>query len=262
MYTFSKRIYVRIFPFMYALAGMFGRDVYANIYGRKMYYDPRTDIGQKILRVGNFERAELSIIEKFITKDTVAIDIGANIGTYSLFLSHIATEGKIFAFEPSRDTYKFLLKNSNGIQNIFPVNMAASNKCAVATFYNATDNAYSGLKDTGKKPIVATEDVLTIRLDDFTRLFKLERIDFIKIDVEGNEDEVIEGAIETIQQYKPIVLAEICDEKNSASNPEKTMHRIIELGYIAYVIQGWNLVPCSRHDSKYDNYLFVPKENI
>lgn len=259
MYTLSKRVYLKIFPFIHALARVFGKNVYVKLYDRKVYYDPSTDIGQKLLRVGNFERAELAIIKKFITETTIAIDIGANIGTHALFFAHLATKGRVFAFEPSKNTYNLLLKNIDGVGNIFPVNMAASNKCGTAMFYNAIDNAYSGLKDTGKKPIVATENVLTVSLDDFAGLFNLDRIDFIKIDVEGNEEAVIEGAIETLTRHKPVVFAEICGGENLTPDPEKTINRVIGLGYAAYVIQGWNLVPFSKHDNDYYNYLFVPK---
>ncbi len=258
-YTITRRIFIRMTPIIGFFANILGRDFYTNLYGRKFYYSLNTDIGQKLLRVGTFERAEISIIERILKEDSVSIDIGANIGTHSLFMAKISPKGKVFAFEPSRETYRLLLKNSEGVHNLFPANLAISNKCGFATFYKASDNAYSGLKDTQIKPIIGAENVLTTQLDKFISLFNLKKIDFVKIDVEGFDDEVIEGALSTFSIYKPIVLVEISEGKNLNPNPAKTIERMTQLGYEVFMVKGWEVVPFTKHSNIYYNYLFVPK---
>jgi FkbM family methyltransferase len=234
-----------------------GRNIYTRQYNRKVYYDLNTDIGQKILRVGNFERAELEIIGKYIKKDSVVFDIGANIGTHTLFVANKSTNGKIYSFEPSRNTYSFLLKNIAGLKNVFPINMAVSDISGISTFYNATDNAYSGLKETGKKPIFQTENVLVVRIDDFVNIQKIERLDFLKIDVEGFEHQVINGSMETLKRFKPIIMIEICKDQKSKNTPEETINAIINLGYDAFVISGWEMIPFTKVNDKDYNYVFI-----
>ncbi len=260
MYTLNKRIYVRIAPIIDFVLRFFNRNIYTNLYNRKFYYDTSTDIGQKIIRVGNFERAELELIRKIVKPNSIIFDIGANIGTHTVPMALQASNtGKIFSFEPSRKTYQFLLKNISGLNNVYPVPMALSDKNGTSTFYNTSDNAYSGLKITGKKPIVATENVITITIDDFVKIQEITRLDFIKIDVEGHEKEVIYGAINTIKNFRPIILVEICKNPKINFNPEDLIKKIAELDYNIFKISGWKVVPfVAVNDTDY-NYLFVPK---
>jgi FkbM family methyltransferase len=238
---------------------LFGRQMYIHLFGKKIYYDINTDIGQKLNRVGGFERAEFEILKKIIKEDDVCFDIGANIGIYSVFFSQTAKNGRVFSFEPSKNTYKILLGNIGTLSNILPVNMATSDKNGISTFYNTTDNAYSGIKKTGKKPVVGKEDVLTIKIDDFIKQQNINKIDFVKIDVEGFEDETILGAIETLAKYKPILMVEICEGKNDNPDPQKTINRFLELGYFVYVVSGWKIIPFTKLNKDNYNYVFTPK---
>ncbi len=260
MYTLQKKIYIRLAPLIDIVLKSIGKNIYAKLYGRRLYYDTKTDVGNKILYVGNFERAELSIINKIIKEDSVIFDIGANIGTHSVPMALKAKYGKIFSFEPAKQTYQFLLKNISKIKNIYPVLLAISDRSGTATFHNASDNAYSGINITGKKPIVDTENVITISIDDFIDLQKISKLDFVKIDVEGHEQQVINGATKTLQKLRPVILIEICEDLKNGVNPQKLIKQIIDFKYKAYTISGWNIVSYTNTNSKDYNYLFIPSE--
>ncbi len=260
MYTLKKKIYIRLAPILDTILKTIGKNIYAKLYDRKLYYDTKTDVGNKILFVGNFERAELSIINKLITKDSTIFDIGANIGTHSVPMALKASNGVVFSFEPAKKTYQFLLKNIYNLKNIYPVLLAVSEKSGKATFHNASDNAYSGLNITGKKPIVDTENVLTISTDDFVHLQNINKLDFIKIDVEGHEQSVINGAMKTLANLRPKILIEICEDEKNGVKPQTLIQQIIDAGYKPYTISGWKIIPYEKVNTKDYNYLFIPTE--
>lgn len=257
-YTIPQRIYFKLFPFLSALANLAGRDTFIWYRDSKLYYDFRTDVGNKLFYLGAFEKKELSAIEPFLREDSVALDIGANIGTHAVFMASIARNGKVFAFEPGIPGYRFLLKNCANFYNIIPVSIGCSNKNDISPFFNAMDNAYSGLQDTGIKKIMSIQQILTIKIDDFVKLFGLNRVDFIKIDVEGLEDEVIEGAQETLRKYRPVVFSEILKKTNSS--PEKTIGRFTKMDYRVYFIEHGILKETKTYTEPFYNYLFVPEE--
>jgi FkbM family methyltransferase len=147
--------------------------------------------------------------KEFIKKDAIIIDAGANIGVFSLFASELAPGGKIFAFEPASETYKVLLKNIKDYRNIIPVQFALGNRSGKSQIF--IDSNLSGtntLIDSEKGPLVrqkGIEEINLMTIDEFVNKNKLSRIDFIKIDTEGYEKQIIGGAIETIKKFNPTI---------------------------------------------------------
>ena len=86
----------------------------------------------------------------------------------------------------------------------------------------------------------------------------MEHIDFVKIDVEGLEHNVLEGMKEIIQKYRPIIFCEIYQGTASNKHPDKTVKFVSELGYDAYILKGDALVKYIKHDDMYYNYFFIP----
>ena len=170
-----------------------------------------------IFFMGGYEKAELALYRKVlenIYKDPFMLDIGSNNGTHSLYLSRYCN--KIFSFEPDTSIYKLLNRNIqlNRIQNIEIFNLAISdlNK-KNQIFYCANDfNLGNGSlnkehKLNNKKRIL----VSTIKGDEICK--KVSKVDFIKIDVEGHELNVLEGLRKTIEEFSPTIAIEI--SKNS-----------------------------------------------
>ncbi len=227
--------------------------------GRKIIYNPNTDIGSVLYFGEAFENNELEMCRKYLSKGSVVLDIGANIGLHSIYFAQIAREGYIFSIEPSQETFRLLLHNVDGIDNIVPINIGAADQTGIADFFVATDDAYSSLKDTKRKDIKQKKKILCLRLDDLFMKINLEHVDFIKIDVEGLEKKVLDGLQETISKYNPVIFCEIYQGTNSNEDPEKTVQFIVAKGYDAFVFDGQKLVPFEKHDDRFYNYLFCPR---
>lgn len=135
-------------------------------------------------------------------RDLVMMDIGFNIGLWSLYASKYAKT--IYSFEPSLESYNIGLKNleDNGIKNVKLYQKAISKDDGKTIFYHSTNTTMNSLNpavgNTGEK-----EEVEMVRLDTFAEQEKIKHIDFIKLDIEGFEDKVLMG--EGFQKVAPII---------------------------------------------------------
>ena len=227
--------------------------------GTRVKYRPTTDIGRSLFYNGAFERNELELCRQYIANTSTVLDIGANIGVHSLFFSRIAAKGLVISLEPSQDTFKLLLENIASRDNIVPLNMAASDRGRIAEFYVAEDDAYSSLKDTKRKAIERREKVVCCRIDDLCKNMNLTAVNFVKIDVEGCEQDVLNGMEWILQSYRPVILCEIYKGANSNMNPDTTVTSVINKGYAAFVLKNARQELFVQHDDDFYNYLFLPK---
>ncbi len=129
-------------------------------------------------------------IEKFsISQDDIIIDIGAHIGLFSLLVSKLCSDGKIFSFEPIQNNFNLLIDNlkSNKLQNVFPFNLAVSeNSSEMKLFLNNDDSAHSVF---GKN-----NNFVTVKSIPLKRIFDENNINsckILKLDCEGAEYEII-----------------------------------------------------------------------
>lgn len=141
----------------------------------------------------------LPLILPLIQEGDVVVDAGANIGdTCGPFLDRVGPTGKVFAFEPNPDAYACLVKN------------CPDASCyQVALSHEAVSYPFQRCENEGAGHITnnSTETVQAVTLDSF----KLDRLDFLKIDVEGFEMHVLGGAYQTITSCRPMMLIEVND---------------------------------------------------
>lgn len=158
---------------------------------------------------------EIQLIKQYVNKDSIVLDIGANIGSFTIFLAGIAKH--VYAFEPSPYNYKQLKENTTffgsplnapttHLNKITIVDYAVSDKLGTNTLYLCPlDNGMNRLYDSKWCKGGEQIEVKTTTIDFFTNGNK---ISFIKIDVEGYEYHVIRGAVKTIQRDKPAIMME------------------------------------------------------
>jgi FkbM family methyltransferase len=153
-------------------------------------------------------------VRDFIKEDSYVIDAGANIGIFSIFASQYAKNGKIYAFEPASETFKILKENTTYYENIeiFKLALGNENKKEKIRVFSIS-KGISTLVDSSVADQFSQnfgefveEEIEVIKLDDFLIQNKIPKIDFIKIDVEGYELKVLEGAKETIKKYSPVIV--------------------------------------------------------
>ncbi|WP_346908556.1 FkbM family methyltransferase [uncultured Roseibium sp.] len=159
------------------------------------------------------DTSKLAKVVDLVERRSCALDIGANIGTTATYLSrHFDT---VHAFEPAPDLYEALRRNLEK----YP--QAVAHKCAVGGKLGSTNlTLYTKHGQTSHVESEKTIDAehitvgpITVRTIDS---LKIPQVDFIKIDVEGFESPVVEGALETIKHHKPLIMIE------QAANDENT----------------------------------------
>ncbi len=217
----------------------------------------------EILNFGDYEASELHTIRKFLKKDSVILDIGANIGWYCLNLSKNVPRGRIMAFEPIPTTFGYLLKNIalNNITNIIPYNFGLCDKEGGFEFYYSPKlPGATSLRLTHKNIMRQKIKCKINRLDNFiTKL--VTHVDFIKCDVEGAELFVIRGGLETLKKWKPVLFLEML-RKWSAKfgyHPNEIIELLNEIRYACYYRKNNKLVKIKKIDEKTEatNFYFL-----
>ncbi|GGE19895.1 FkbM family methyltransferase [Psychroflexus salis] len=219
------------------------------------------------------ENYEYTPIFKSILKETKTfIDIGANFGYYSLLAAKLNKNIKVFAFEPSPGPFVYLKENIkiNKLKNIEVFKLALSDFSGLLDFYEVRNRKYknvpnlSGEHNTGSKKHLNTNKIKVKceKLDSIFRGDDIEKIDLIKIDVEGSENQVIIGAIEIIRKVKPTIICEILEQKKA----ELIEKKLISLGYLIYVHHNNKLLKVDniqvRNYIKKDFFFIHPKRII
>jgi FkbM family methyltransferase len=230
------------------------------IAGRNLYFDPKTVIGWELFVTAQFESDAITQCARFIQPDGIVVDIGANIGVHTVQFAVLASAGTVVSFEPSRATYQYLLRNIVGLTNVVPLNLALSDTTALMTFYVASDDAFSGLKDTNRKAILRQETVPCYCGDEILwKMFQNQRVDLVKIDVEGLETQVLIGMRKFLEEHRPVIFCEIFGGRQSNADPEETVRLCVSLGYDAFVLNAGQLIPAGAHSDEFYNYFFIPR---
>jgi FkbM family methyltransferase len=230
--------------------------------GRPFYFDPATDIGLQLLVTGQFEQDAIAQCARFIRTDGIVIDIGANIGVHTVHFADLARSGMVICFEPAPSTFEYLLRNVQHLSNVIPFNVALSDLSGLQQFFVAADNAYSGLKDTKRKPILRQEIIACFKGDDIlSAMLEHKRVDLIKIDVEGMETQVLSGMRGLIVTHRPVIFCEIFGGQQSNPDPASTVQFCVSLGYDAFVLSAAQLVPAGPHSDRFYNYFFIPRHS-
>jgi FkbM family methyltransferase len=191
---------------------------------------------------------ELAMLPQLVSKTDVALDIGANAGFYAFRMSKIFS--KVYAFEINDELTGDLRSYNPGNITIMPVGL--SSEAGEATLYIPVLN---GLELTGWASLAPgncpdatselTRPVKIAALDSFP----LENVSFIKIDVEGHELHVLEGARRTLATHRPRVLIEIKHQNKTAA-----FQFFADLNYVPRKLEDLAGVPGSA-----ENHIFVPQ---
>ena len=203
---------------------------------------------------------EIKIIPNLLVNCNRAIDIGANVGVWSYWLSKYAKQ--VESFEPNPKIFN-ALKNIK-IKNVNSYNIALSNKSGSVDLlvpkgskgFSNQGASLSSIKVQGEHKRISIEAKC---LDEYNFL----DVDFIKIDVEGHEHEVIEGAQETIKKFKPTMVIEM-EEKHNQIPIEDQISSVEKLGYKCCVLMNEKIIQIEeidlnkfhRNPTSNDSYLF------
>jgi FkbM family methyltransferase len=221
-----------------------------------------------------FEFAEYfcQIIPKF----DVFVDVGANIGLYSMLAAANNKKISVYAFEPSPGPFHYLSKNidlNNASAQIMPINKALTDANGSVEFsvpyvskygYLAHNNLGGGGHVSAVRESVLTEKITVEAqtLDDFAKEYKLFKLDVLKLDAENSEHLIIKGGAESIKKFRPIIFTEIFSTEMAL----KIEAEILSLNYVIYYVDGNvpKLIPNIHSAFSKDpfNAMLVPKEKV
>ena len=178
-----------------------------------------------------------------ISNDDVIIDVGAHIGLFALFASQFCKNGKIFCYEPIKENYKILIENieMNQIQNIFPNNLAVTKETSrVKIFLNDDQSGHSMFIQNKNFVEVDSKSLSDIFIDN-----GIKECDFLKLDCEGAEYEIVESLSadlftkinKTVIEYhmvdtKPELLEQLINKLKQFSFSVHTRPLFVDIGFL------------------------------
>ena len=195
-------------------------------------------IGLSLREYGEFSEIELSLMSKFIMKDDVVFDIGSNIGAFTVpFAKKVGELGQVYAFEPQKVIYELLQDNvnKNKLKNVKVYNVGMGKKKEELEL-NEID--YSKVGNFGGVSFKVDSSSFTkniknkkykvkiINLDEF---MEIEKCNFMKIDVEFMELDILTGGKKFLKKFRPILWIE-----NHEFYPNKINKFLLENDYNAY----------------------------
>ncbi|MBI4575116.1 MAG: FkbM family methyltransferase [Planctomycetes bacterium] len=225
---------------------------------------------------GHYERWLEDALRRILRPGSVAVDVGANIGYYTLRMASLVGEGgNVFALEPNPKAYGRLLENLNinRFRNVRPFPMALSDSHGVFKLhsYGGADGDlvstfHEGNLQSPRKAVPVADrgihsyDVEGTTLDELLGPREVPRLDLVKVDVEGHELRVLRGAEGTLRAYRPHVIFEYNRRawSNAGSELSDARRILAGLGYTLYRLGDGHHAPLEDEAPGFANILAIP----
>lgn len=244
----STKLKILAAGFMLKTINLFYKDV-SNIHyvknGVHWNLDLQEGIDFAIFIFGCFEKETTNALSRIIKKGDIVIDIGANIGAHTLHMAKsVGEKGKVYAIEPTN--YAFNKLKNNIMLNPVISNRIIPRQLLLVSEYNKNDKIsgiYSSwpLGDTDNRHRVHCGVEMSISnakkntLDNVIVENRISKIDIIKLDVDGNELDILIGGQNSITKFRPIFVMELGpDQYEKNSNFDKVVELMVSMGYEFY----------------------------
>ncbi|MBZ5523743.1 MAG: FkbM family methyltransferase [Acidobacteriia bacterium] len=217
----------------------------------------RSHLLKTILTQGTYEPVLAEATKNFVNPDRDFIDVGANIGLFSVLAASLIASGRrVLAVEPTPGALHYLYRNISrnkldtkiivfeGVASHVRAPMTINVIPGMEEYSSLRDLVYPNLEQTQPARISVAAETL----DHLVRQFKL-RPGFIKIDAEGSEDDVLRGCVETLRDHRPIVIFEDWPEsimRESGGNPGAASELLAANGYVIQQCAPGNLLATPR----------------
>jgi FkbM family methyltransferase len=212
-----------------------------------------------------------AVVKKWIKPGDRVIDVGANIGCITKMLAQlVGEEGRVIAIEPVPQTFGLLAHNIHklNLHQVQCIQAAATNsddcpvKMQIPVYKEGVENIYEARVVNKEKNTGHCIDAPTVTLDAFGSSIKDVPVKFIKIDVEGHEYAVIQGACNLLKKHRPILLVEIdhiLTQKGEADRPN-VFQILADMNYLSFYMEANGTLERYDTHSKAVDYLFIPSE--
>lgn len=238
-----------------------------DIQGSQMYIDEKDSL--ELAKNGIYDPQETELIKKLVTSEHVVLDIGANIGYFTLLMAKQTKA--VFAFEPDPDNFMILEKNIklNKAKNVELFNMAVGEFNGFVDLHRCDFNNGMHRVYESKWCKDQTIEVPIVKIDSL-----IDHADFVKMDIEGSEFGALKGMERIIKESRPTLLLEFHPPgiKEYGANPREMYNFIRDLRYEITLtgIHGYQDIPdisCDQLVIETDNYagrniLCTPREKL
>lgn len=231
--------------------------------GCKMLVRPQEDVGRNVA-LGEFETDDLQHFMAAVSGSDVVFDVGANIGAYCIPIGRAFPDATVHAFEPIELNASLVQVSLhlNHLQNVQIVRKCVSDRAGRVEFSLSEDSAYSSMINTGRKAVLGRFACDAVALDHYCEEQGGIHPNIIKIDVEGAELKVLQGAQQLFadpSRRPNLVMIELYDQNLAAfgTSIDEVADWMAGRGYVAYVLVDRAPVPFAReHHNEIYNVFF------
>ena len=255
--------------------------VYEATDGSKLFFDfEEQPLSRAEMMLSRSEREDWDFIESLIPEDATVLDIGANVGWFTIQLANKYPAVDIYSFEPVPATYAKMKRNLelNGIGEmsirggrVCTVNAGLYDKDAESTIFVPGSSEASSLQPVNDKFYLRDDDegqtaisCVIKTMDTFVREQGIKRLDFIKCDTEGAEKMVFLGAKQVLKNFKPMVYTEMLRKhaKRFGYHPNEIIEYFKDYDYDCYREENGHLIQFPFMDDRTEetNFFFLHKE--
>lgn len=211
----------------------------------------------------------IPILRSVISPRSIVLDVGGHAGQMTKLFAGLAHKGHVYTFEPGSYAFSILRKTKalKCLSNVSPINQGLSSlpgEVVLQVPLKRSGSMGFGISHIVERGQSASspsfrETVSVTTLDTFVKFHNLERLDFIKIDVEGHELEVLKGGLETFKRFKPSLMIEVNggNFERAGYDTDTLFKMMTSLGYEASYIDEDESVLSPAHDRQNGDYLFI-----
>jgi FkbM family methyltransferase len=200
-----------------------------------------------------WEPKNKTLISQYVKPGSIALDIGAHIGTHTVTMAkYVGKTGIVFAFEPNKNTYRELIYNlvANDCKNVYPIH------AAIGKAKSIVDVIISHPNNEGGSYVINTQGGDDVAIQLPLDAFNLNNVSFIKIDVENMEADVLDGAVLTIMRNKPVMLIEIQGNGQRPVQLNEDTEKMMQVSIEKIRKLGYDLI----HLENSADYLALPED--
>ena len=247
---FLASLLFRWVRFIRKLRGLTTKDVFHRK-GLHWELDLEEGIDFAIYLWGAFEPELAKFFDRKVNPDDVVFDIGANIGAHTVhFANKISTgAGHVYAVEATHFAYDKLMRNLELNPGLLPhatvfhsILVAPGEQTKELEIFSSWPLLGKGERHAQHQGMSkSTGDAAMLTFDELVDGLKLERMNWIKIDVDGHELQVFEGALQTLKKYQPRIVIELAHDYDSDTGDKEfteMVELLFELGYRLYTLAG------------------------
>lgn len=202
-------------------------------------------VGRPIARTASYEPATDELMRSLISDGDTVVDVGANVGWFSMLAARlVGPTGRVLAIEPNPANCRLVERSAadNGFAQITVLAVAASDRSGMAALETDGSNGRMILLDRAPASALSCSFVVPLEpLDELVRRAGLERVDVLKIDVEGAEALVLRGASDILARHRPAIVCEVFPalmRTTAGVEPRAFLGELRRLGYRLSVVGG------------------------